>query len=824
MSSSSASASSTSSLPPLQEDVSSSLPLPTVLLDDNRYHVLVEFSYKHLDFQMPELQAVLSMHGIHVDDDDDDDDTEDSSTPHPPQHDDNHCIRFVNLYNQDRFDQVVANDPRYSHNKQQHKNTNNEDIAAASSASTENDDKDEKNETTETTSNHEKQQQQQKKKKRKKSLLHSSNNGSSSSTSGIVPRRPFCILSLPLDSKWIPRQQQQQQQQRRRREDHTDDDDDDDENENDDDSGNSDIATILLSRCVLVRSVMHLYTMGPTMEACAATLASWTSTLTSTFSTTSTSTRLPSSLSSTLLLPPRVAQIMQPQQQQQQQQQTDDDASAAGSSSSWKMTIHTLGATFDRHEHEQFRQLFAPFFQKHPWTCNPGLNPVVMRNPDHEFVLIREVELDAKGGALFPRYDFEKRLIVENDVRPPLCCYFGRRLLCRTNSSSAVGGGTAGGGVGATSISSSRSTGCGSGGRPTNLWEQYSLKKRLYLGPTSMDSELSFIMTNLGHVQAGSMVMDPFVGTGSILLSCALRGAYCVGTDIDLRVLRGTTLDTTAPDLNHYHSPSVPSSQPQQRPQQRPKAQEQQEDCDVFSNFRQFGLPLPDLIRSDNAIYHRHFRRHEPLYDAILCDPPYGIRAGARKSGSRKLGKEQASSAEAAVAPGELPSAPTAAPGAPRPILEEHRSTHIAQTRPYPVQDVMADLLDMAARTLVRGGRLVYIIPSFSDFDAESDLPRHDCLSTVHICYQPLSVELGRHMVAMEKTADYNFDKRDEYLSRVWKNGPASAEKCANIRQKILDAAKIKPGYDEKLAIRKKKRKETRDAKKKAKLNGQITP
>jgi tRNA (guanine10-N2)-methyltransferase len=156
----------------------------------------------------------------------------------------------------------------------------------------------------------------------------------------------------------------------------------------------------------------------------------------------------------------------------------------------------------------------------------------------------------------------------------------------------------------------------------------------------------------------------------------------------------------------------------------------------------------------------------------------------------------------------------------PRPILDEHRSTHIAQTRPYPVQDVMADLLDMAARTLVRGGRLVYIIPSFSDFDAESDLPRHDCLTTVHICYQPLSMELGRHMVAMEKTADYSVDKRDEYLSRVWKNGPASAEKCANIRQKILEAAKIKPGYDEKLAIRKKKRKETKEAKKRAKLTG----
>lgn len=38
-----------------------------------------------------------------------------------------------------------------------------------------------------------------------------------------------------------------------------------------------------------------------------------------------------------------------------------------------------------------------------------------------------------------------------------------------------------------------------------------------------------------------------------------------------------------------------------------------------------YGLPRPELIRSDNAIYGRHFRVME-LYDCIVCDPPYGIR------------------------------------------------------------------------------------------------------------------------------------------------------------------------------------------------------
>jgi tRNA (guanine10-N2)-methyltransferase len=65
------------------------------------------------------------------------------------------------------------------------------------------------------------------------------------------------------------------------------------------------------------------------------------------------------------------------------------------------------------------------------------------------------------------------------------------------------------------------------------------LKRRKYLGPTSMDNELSLVMANMGLVRKGSVVLDPFVGTGSILVACANFGAFCFGTDIDTRVLRG---------------------------------------------------------------------------------------------------------------------------------------------------------------------------------------------------------------------------------------------------------------------------------------------
>jgi tRNA (guanine10-N2)-methyltransferase len=41
-------------------------------------------------------------------------------------------------------------------------------------------------------------------------------------------------------------------------------------------------------------------------------------------------------------------------------------------------------------------------------------------------------------------------------------------------------------------------------------------------------------------VRPGSLVFDPFAGSGSILVAAAVFGATCFGADIDGRVLRGS--------------------------------------------------------------------------------------------------------------------------------------------------------------------------------------------------------------------------------------------------------------------------------------------
>ena len=61
-----------------------------------------------------------------------------------------------------------------------------------------------------------------------------------------------------------------------------------------------------------------------------------------------------------------------------------------------------------------------------------------------------------------------------------------------------------------------------------------------------MDALLSLVMANLGCVEQNSLVIDPFVGTGSLLVAAAIMGGYVFGTDIDYLMLHGKTRPTRA--------------------------------------------------------------------------------------------------------------------------------------------------------------------------------------------------------------------------------------------------------------------------------------
>lgn len=59
-----------------------------------------------------------------------------------------------------------------------------------------------------------------------------------------------------------------------------------------------------------------------------------------------------------------------------------------------------------------------------------------------------------------------------------------------------------------------------------------------------MDSQLSLIVANQAQIRKGDLILDPFVGTGSLLVSASQFGGYTFGTDIDFLMLHGRTRPT----------------------------------------------------------------------------------------------------------------------------------------------------------------------------------------------------------------------------------------------------------------------------------------
>lgn len=282
---------------------------------------------------------------------------------------------------------------------------------------------------------------------------------------------------------------------------------------------------------------------------------------------------------------------------------------------------------------------------------------------------------------------------------------------------------------------------------------ELALSRRAYVGPTSMDPEIGLAMANLAHVGPGRAVLDPFVGTGSLALACAELGGTTWGTDIDYRVV---VLGKAGRD--------------------------------VRANFEQRGLPHPELLRADNAVpvlcaggpragatdaglppapypLSALGCGGRPFFDAIVTDPPYGVRAGARKSGMRpdkaatRLGGAAAGGHDVSNDGDHGVGDDEDAAGA----GAAHISPHFPATQPYDGEEVVIDLLDAAARLLVPGGRLVYLYPCIPHEYARAQLPSHPCLAVVDDPEEVLSRMLARRLVVMVKTAEYDVRRAAEY-------------------------------------------------------------
>jgi tRNA (guanine10-N2)-dimethyltransferase len=123
--------------------------------------------------------------------------------------------------------------------------------------------------------------------------------------------------------------------------------------------------------------------------------------------------------------------------------------------------------------------------------------------------------------------------------------------------------------------------------------------KRPFFYPGSMNPKLARCMVNLAHIKEDEILLDPFCGTGGILIEGAMIGTKIIGSDINWKMKNGTLIN-----LDHCSNLDY---------------------CEVTEN--------------DYEIYHIDVRELK-LYkkvDAVVTDPPYGISTSTGGTDSKEI-------------------------------------------------------------------------------------------------------------------------------------------------------------------------------------------
>uniref|UniRef100_A0A0N5AIV3 tRNA (guanine(10)-N(2))-methyltransferase TRMT11 n=1 Tax=Syphacia muris TaxID=451379 RepID=A0A0N5AIV3_9BILA len=250
----------------------------------------------------------------------------------------------------------------------------------------------------------------------------------------------------------------------------------------------------------------------------------------------------------------------------------------------------------------------------------------------------------------------------------------------------------------------------------------YNLSDRIYIGNTTMDPELSFIQANLVKANFGTLTLDPFCGTGGLLLAAAHFGSYVFGTEINYQIARacGKSSRVGVKYLDSRES--------------------------IYANFVQYGLQcrLMSILIADASWHELWHCLHHGLFDSIVADPPYGVREKGSKVGSKQRKPHW-------TLPGSK------------------HVNHYPEKAKYAMSSVFLDLLDLAAITLVVGGRLSFWFPVFDQVYSEDVLPRHDSFKMVANCKQPLSGKYSRRLLVYEKVRLINSGEKAYFKNDCYK-------------------------------------------------------
>ncbi|KAF9784413.1 tRNA guanosine-2'-O-methyltransferase [Thelephora terrestris] len=236
------------------------------------------------------------------------------------------------------------------------------------------------------------------------------------------------------------------------------------------------------------------------------------------------------------------------------------------------------------------------------------------------------------------------------------------------------------------------------------LIRTFSVKTREYYGNTSMDAEISLLMANQALAAPGRLIYDPFVGTGSMAYTCAHFGSLFIGSDIDGRQMRGKD-----------SSPGI------------------------IRSANQYGVTsrILDLLTMDVT---QHPWRVGGLFDAIVTDPPYGIRAGAKRLGRKKTRETVTERVQTFIA------------------TRESDQPYVPPTKPYELSELVSDLVLFSRAMLKPQGRLIFFLPTVTEEYEEVDIDTMLCdgMEVIANSLQDFG-NWGRRLITIKKCTDESY-------------------------------------------------------------------
>lgn len=125
-------------------------------------------------------------------------------------------------------------------------------------------------------------------------------------------------------------------------------------------------------------------------------------------------------------------------------------------------------------------------------------------------------------------------------------------------------------------------------------FEESKPHKRPFFYPGSMNPKLARCMVNLSRIKPGQLLLDPFCGTGGILIEAGLIGCKVVGSDIYWKMKNGTAIN-----LDYYG----------------------------ITDYRTFHLDVREL------------KMYEKV-SSVVTDPPYGISTSTGDVDGEEIFKE----------------------------------------------------------------------------------------------------------------------------------------------------------------------------------------